>query len=104
MPRGRQLQSTVGSPAGLRQALANGVGHIVLQAGVYDVSDGQLSLSYAVTIEAKVPGTVVLDAARSNRVLYISGTGVELVGLNITGGYAADVSGSNSNPHAFLKL
>ena len=103
--RGRQLQSTVGSPAGLEQALDNRVGHIVLQEGVYDLTsgmtemcwDGMLCLDYAVTIEAEVAGTVVLNAARSNAVLYIPGTGVELVGLNITGGQV-QVGARISNP------
>ncbi|MEC7724009.1 MAG: hypothetical protein VYD05_00745, partial [Planctomycetota bacterium] len=71
--RGRQLQATVGSPADLRQDLDDGVGHVVLQEGVYDLtsgmtqmcSDGMLCLYYAVTIEAEVAGTVVLNAARS---------------------------------------
>ena len=98
MRRGRQLQSTVGSPAGLIQALEEGVGHVVLQEGVYDLtsgmtemcSQGMLCLDYAVTIEAEVAGTVVLNASRSNRVFYIAGTGVELVGLNITGGFASN--------------
>ena len=91
-------------------ALNSGDAHIVLRAGVYNLasnmcSDGRLCLTSAhngILIEAEVPGTVVLDAARSNRVLYITGTGVQLVGLNITGGYATDVSG-RSRTHAFLK-
>ena len=89
----------VSTTSALRTALDSSAVHIVLEAGVYDVSDGQLSLSYAVTIEAEVAGTVVLDASQSNRVLYITGTGVELVGLNITGGYASyAVSAPKSNP------
>ena len=73
----------------------------MLREGVYDLtsgmtemcSHGMLCLDYAVTIEAEVAGTVVLDAARSNRVVYITGTGVELIGLNITGGMSSYVSG-----------
>ena len=50
--------------------------HIVLVGVAHDVSDGQLSFNYdALTIEAEVPGTVVLDAARSNQVLKITGLG-----------------------------
>ena len=95
-----------GSPAGLAQALDDGVGHVVLQEGVYDLTSGMaemcsyamLCLAYAVTIEAEVAGTVVLNASRSNRVFYIAGTRVELVGLNITGGYKGSVSVPMSNP------
>ena len=79
----------------------------MLREGVYDLTsgmtemcaDGMLCLDYAVTIEAEVAGAVVLNAARSNRVFYVSGTGVELVGLNITGGYESSVSVPKSNPH-----
>ena len=60
----------------------------MLKKGVYDVSDGELSLSYRVTLEAEEAMTVALDAKGANRVIYVDGTGVELVGLNITGGYA----------------
>ena len=89
---GRQLQATVGSPAGLKQALDDGVGHVVLEEGVYDLTSGMtemcsspygggmLCLDYAVTIEAEVAGTVVLDALRGNRVVHIDGAGIELVG------------------------
>ena len=38
--RGRQLQATVGSPAGLKQALDDGVGHLVLEEGVSDLTPG----------------------------------------------------------------
>ena len=62
-----------------------------------------LCLNYTVTIEAEVAGMVVLNASRSNRVFYITGTGVELIGLNITGGYnSGSVSVPMSNPCAFL--
>ena len=98
----------VDSLAGLMQALDDVVGHIMLREGVYDLTSGMtemcshgmlcLDYDYEVTIEAEVAGTVVLDAARSNRVLYITGTGVQLVGLNITGGYRSDwVSVPKSN-------
>ena len=71
----------------------------MLRAGVYSLtsdmcSDGRLCLTSAhngIRIEAEVPGTVVLDAQQGNRVVYITGTGVELVGLNITGGYNSRV-------------
>ena len=108
--RGRQLQSTVDSFDGLKQSLDDGVGHVVLQEGVYDLTSGMtqmcvkgmLCLVYAVTIEAEVAGTVVLNASRSNRVFYITGTGVELVGLNITGGYTSGhVSGRCRTPALF---
>ena len=81
----------------------------MLQEGVYDLtsgmtemcSAGMLCLEYAVTIEAEVAGAVVLDAARSNGVLYITGTDVELIGLNITGGYSSYVSG-RCRTHALM--
>ena len=62
-------------------------------------SDARLCLAQAVHIVAELPGTVVLDAQQGNEVLYITGTGVELMGLNITGGYTTtDVSVPKSNP------
>ena len=74
---------------------------IVLAAGTYELSSNMCSdsggaalcINRAVTIEAEVPGSVVLDAKGSRRVLYIqSGGTAELIGLNITGGSATGVS------------
>ena len=105
--------TVVGPDDDLIAALNSGDAHIVLRAGVYSLtsnmcSDGRLCLTSThngIRIEAEVPGTVVLDAQRGNGVLYISGTGVELVGLNITGGYKSGVRSPDSNqPRArFLK-
>ena len=46
----------------------------------------------SVTIEAAEPGAVVLNAMGQRAVLWIKATGVELIGLNISGGYSALVS------------
>ena len=86
-------------------ALNSGNAHIMLRAGVYNLtsdmcSNGRLCLTSdhnGVRIEAEVPGTVVLDAQQGYRVLYITGTGVELVGLNITGGLKTSVPSFDSN-------
>ena len=47
-----------------------------------------LCLTHTVRLEAEFAGSVVLNANRSKRVIKVTGTGVELVGLNITGGEA----------------
>ena len=73
------------------------VDRIVLAAGTYEFdvstacesdSASWLCVDRAVTIEAAEAGTVVLDAKGARRVFKITGTGVQLVGLNITGGSA----------------
>ena len=99
--------TVVDTSADLISALENDEAHVVLRAGVYALtsdmcSDGRLCLTQAVRIEAEVAGTVVLDAQQGNRVLYISGTGAELVGLNITGGYQITVRSPDLNPRALL--
>ena len=84
--------------AGLLSALANtGVGHIVLDPGTYMLS-AELSVTRSVVLEAVVAGSVVLDAQASSsslrRVLNIDPGSlgiVQLIGLNITGGYVNDV-------------
>jgi hypothetical protein len=90
----RELQTAVSTSAGLLSALANtGVGRIVLDPGTYMLS-AELSVTRSVVLEAAVAGSVVLHAQASawslHRVLNIS-TGssdvVQLIGLNITGGY-----------------
>ena len=45
-----------------------------------------------VPAEAAEPGAVELDAMGQRRVLYILASGVQLIGLNITGGYSQYVS------------
>ena len=78
----------------LTSALANtAVGHIVLAAGTYILS-AELSITRSVVLEAAVAGLVVLHAQASSssprRVLNInpgSSGVVQVIGLNITGGY-----------------
>jgi len=90
----RELQTAVSTSAGLLSALANtGVGRIVLAPGTYMLSI-ELSVTRSVVLEAAVAGSVVLDAQASScqcrRVLNInpgSSGVVQLIGLNITGGY-----------------
>ena len=66
-------------------------------AGTYEFADDMcpdqggsaLCIDRTVTIEAEVPGSVVLDAKGARRVVYVSTAGrAELIGLNITGGAA----------------
>ena len=70
----------------------------MLVAGTYefdgsmctDQGGSALCIDRNVTIEAEVAGSVVLDAKGARRVIYVSTAGrAELIGLNITGGYAA---------------
>ena len=82
------------------------VQRIVLIAGTYEFADDMCSTSWLKTregsalcierhviIEAEVAGSVVLDAKRARRDIYVSTAGrAELVGLNITGGVAVNVS------------
>ena len=69
-------------------------------AGTYEFADDMCSdlggsalcIDRPVTIEAEVAGSVVLDAKGARRVIYVAAAGwAELVGLNITGGYAYKV-------------
>ena len=73
----------------------------MLVAGTYEFADSMclnegssaLCINRNVTIEAEVAGSVVLDAKGARRVIYVSTAGwAELVGLNITGGAAYNVS------------
>ena len=50
-----------------------------------------ICIDRALTIEAEVPGAVVLNATGARRVFYIQSGTAELIGLNITGGYASGV-------------
>jgi len=80
----------VSTVAGLTSALANtAVGHMVLAPGTYFLS-GELSVTKSVVIEAMVAGSVVLSGGNAFRVLSVnpgSSGVVQLIGLNITGGY-----------------
>ena len=105
----RELQTavstTVSTVADLTSTLTNpDIGHIVLAPGTYILS-AELSVTRSVIIEAAVAGSVVLDAQASDadgnqrRVLNItlgpSGV-VQVNGLNITGGYAEEVSAAET--------
>ena len=92
--RMRKLQTTVSDVSGLISSLADtAISRIVVAAGHYALS-AQLSITRSVTVEAAVPGTVVLDAqaeqaGTDRRVLYVSPASwdvVQLIGLNLTGG------------------
>ena len=86
----RELQTSVSTSTGLTSALADtAVGHIVLAPGTYILST-QLSVTRSVVLQAAVAGSVVLNGGNAVRVLNVnpglSGV-VQLIGLNITGGY-----------------
>ena len=94
VPHGRGLQVTVSDVADLLSKVADpSVSRIVVASGHYALT-AQLNVKRAVTIEAVVPGSVVLDAQASSsatrRVLSIDPASasnvVELIGLNVTGG------------------
>ena len=70
---------------------------VVLKPGLYSLSSTIVVGDESVTIEAELPGTVVLDGQKLVRVLAISGSGFELVGLNITGGSTLSVRSTDSN-------
>ena len=91
------------SSSELRAALSDSaVSRIVLVAGTYefdgdmcagDQGGSALCIDRNVIIEAEVAGSVVVDAKGARRVIYVStGCRAELVGLNITGGAAGNVS------------
>ena len=93
---GRKLNEvSVSSVAELTAAVGNSaVDKILVAAGTYDFTSDMctgsaICIDRALTIEAQVPGSVVLDAKGGRRVFMIqSGGTAELIGLNITGGYA----------------
>ena len=96
---GRKLsQVSVSTAAELTAAVGDSaVDKILVAAGTYDFTSDMCSgsavcIDRALTIEAQVPGSVVLDAKGGRRVFNIqSGGTAELIGLNITGGYASGV-------------
>ena len=96
---GRKLsQVSVSTVAELTAAVGNSaVDKILVAAGTYDLTSDMCSgsavcIDRALTIEAQVPGSVVLDAKGVRRVFEIlSGGTAELVGLSITGGSASVV-------------
>ena len=91
---GRKLsQVSVSTVAELTTAVGDSaVDKILVAAGTYDFTSDMCSgsavcIDRALTIEAQVPGSVVLDAKGGRRVFNIqSGGTAELIGLNITGG------------------
>ena len=105
------LTVNVSNAAELRAAVANGsIGRIVLAPGTYSLTsamchpknpDGDdlrptgLCVGRAVTLAAAQAGTVVLDAGKQGRVLFVNGSGVKLAGLNITGGKTVSARLSN---------
>ena len=96
---GRHLNEVSASTVGeFTAAVGNSaVDKILLAAGTYELTSDMctgsaICIDRALTIEAVVPGAVVLNAMGGRRVFEIqSGGTAELVGLNITGGYAASV-------------
>ena len=96
---GRKLsQVSVSTVAELTAAVGNSaVDKILVAAGTYDFTSemcygSAVCINRALTIEAQVPGSVVLDAKGGRRVFEIqSGGTAELIGLSITGGYATRV-------------
>ncbi len=84
----------VSNTAGLTSALANtAVGRIVLAPGTYYLT-AELSITRSVVLEAAAGATVTLNAQAGSssprRVLYINPGSlgvVQVIGLNITGGY-----------------
>ena len=76
---------------------------MLIAAGTYEFSSAMsgcsqsaLCISRSVIMEAIEPGTVVLNAQGSSssprRVMTINSGTVQLIGLNITGGYISNVS------------
>ena len=87
------------------------INKILLAAGTYELtsdmctdassrSGSAVCIDRALTIEAEVPGAVVLNAMGARRVFEIqSGGTIQLIGLNITGGWTQLVqSVALSNP------
>ena len=74
------------------------IDRVLLPPGTYEFtgdmcSQSAICINRNVTIEAEVPGGVVLDAKSGRRVFFIQyGGTAELVGLNITGGFIADAN------------
>ena len=104
---GRNLNEVSASTVGeLGAAIADSsISKILLAAGTYeltsDVCDSYsaVCIDRALTIEAEVPGAVVLNAMGARRVFEIqSGGTAELIGLDITGGYASVQTARLLNP------
>mgnify|MGYP002821087717 CR=1 FL=1 len=99
VPHGRHLSQVSVSTVDEFTAAVNdsAINKIVLAAGTYsftsDMCTGSaVCISRALTIEAEVPGAVVLNAMGGRRVFEIQANGTaELIGLNITGGSSPEV-------------
>ena len=110
---GRRLsQVLVSTVAELTTAVGDSaVDKILVAAGTYDFTSDMcassaICIDRALTIEAQVPESVVLDAKGGRRVFNIQSSGTaELIGLNITGGranYVQSVCLLNLLPRHFL--
>jgi len=96
---GRHLNEVSASTVGeFTAAVGNSaVDKILLAAGTYELTSDMCTgsavcISRTLTIEAEVPGAVVLNAMGGRRVFDIQfGGTAELIGLDITGGYATRV-------------
>ena len=96
---GRHLNEVSASTVGeFTAAIADSsVNKILLAAGTYELTSDMCTRSAvcidrALTIEAEVPGAVVLNAMGARRVFEIqSGGTAELIGVDITGGSASHV-------------
>ena len=104
---GRKLsQVSVSTVAELTAAVGDSaVDKILVAAGTYDFTSDMcgrgsaVCIDRALTIEAQVPGSVVLDAKGGRRVFEIQSSGTaELIGLDITGGYASVQTARLLNP------
>ena len=104
--RGRHLNEVSASTVGeFTAAVGNSaVDKILLGAGTYELTSDMCTgsavcIDRALTIEAEVPGAVVLNAMGARRVFEIKSVGTaELIGLNITGGSAPVQSARLLNP------
>ena len=94
---GRHLNEVSASTVGeFTAAIADSsINKILLAAGTYELTTDMCAgaavcISRTLIIEAEVPGAVVFTAMGGGRRVFAiqSGGTVELIGLNITGGYA----------------
>ena len=103
---GRHLNEVSASNVGeFTAAIADSsIDKILLAAGTYELTSDMCTgsavcISRTLTIEAEVPGAVVLNAMGARRVFEIqSGGTAELIGLNITGGSGSVQSARLLNP------
>eukprot|EP00908_Phaeocystis_cordata_P013112 Transcript_24145.p1 GENE.Transcript_24145~~Transcript_24145.p1 ORF type:complete len:600 (+),score=49.63 Transcript_24145:152-1951(+) len=112
LSHGRRLSTSVSSTSELVSAVNdNAIDRIVVQSGLYElpsdmcsetdqtsyVTGSALCISRALTIEAEVTGSVVLDAKDERRLFTIdSGGTLDLIGLNITKGRSGGHAGGGA--------